>query len=432
MATQIVQIGRQRFVCGLFWQSLSRRSELRKEGHELAKKLDFALMVLRIDRGVAAAGFANPHDGVQAGVASLGVIVSRTIALQGAFYDGRQQSAPNWLGAFRLPDDRWAYFAVRDGSFLPNGDWVGSRDEVFERLTSDYSLGGWNVVIGDDEIDAMGFHNVYPRRIEDLLGKRRGERVHVPGWARLRPVAPRVSPRTLGLAAAVLACAGAAAYGWLAHRQHVLEAERARAFAAERARLQRAGAQATDTAAQARPWAGVPAPSQFARACVDHFTELAPGGWDLERFVCQAGSVTYLWSRNGSTVALLLAGEPQARIDGTGEHASLVRNVPIAAAAGDDPLLTRTDIDARLIARFQQFEIPLSLAPLPDEPPGALSKFSRPDRPGRAWHASRLQANLGVMPPVVLAGYLDEPGVRLDKLTYQAGTWSAQGIVYAR
>ncbi|RQR49522.1 pilO family protein [Burkholderia sp. Bp9140] len=432
MATQIVQIGRQRFVCGLFWQSLSRRSELRKEGLELARKLNFELMVLRIDRGVAAAGFANAHEGVQAGVASLGVIVSRTIALQGAFYDGRQQSAPNWLGAFRLPDGRWAYFAVRDGSFLPNGDWVGSRDEVVERLTSDYSLGGWNVVIGDDEIDAMGFHNVYPRRIEDLLGKRRGERVHVPGWARLRPVAHRVSLRALGLAAAVLACAGAAVYGWLVHRQHVLETERARAFAAERARLERARAQATDAAAPARPWAAVPAPSQFARTCLDHFTELAPGGWDLERFVCQAGSVTYLWSRNGSTVALLLAAEPLAHIDGTGEHASLVQTVPMPAVAGDDTLLTRPEIDARLIARFQQFDLPVSLAALPDESPGTLSTFAKPDWPRRSWHASRLQVNLGVMPPVVLARYLDEPGVRLDKLTYQAGAWSAQGTLYAR
>lgn len=432
MTTQIVQIGRQRFACGLFWQSLSRRNELRKEGLELARKLNFELMVLRIDRGVAAAGFANTHEGALAGVASLGVIVSRTIALQGAFYDGRQQSAPNWLGAFRLPDDRWAYFAVRDGSFLPNGDWVGNRDEVLERLTSDYSLGGWNVVIGDGEIDGMGFHNFYPRRIEDLLGKRRGDRVHVPGWARLRPVAHRVSLRTLGLAAGALACAGGAAYGWFVHRQHVFEAERVRAFAAERARLERARAQAADATAAVRPWAGAQVPSQFARTCIDHFTELAPGGWDLERFVCQAGSVTYLWTRNGSTVALLLAREPLARVDGSGEHASLSQAVPMPAGAGDDTLLTRPDIDARLIARFQQFDLPISLAALPDEPPDPLSKFAAPDRPTRTWRASRLQANLGVMPPVAFARYLDEPGVRLDKLTYQAGAWSAQGIVYAR
>lgn len=431
MSTQIVQIGRQRFVCGLFWQSLSRRSELRKEGVELARKLNFELMVLRIDRGVAAAGFANVHEGAQAGVASLGVIVSKAIALQGAFYDGRQQSAPNWLGAFRLPDERWAYFAVRDGSFLPNGDWIGSREEVFERLTSDYSLGGWNAVIGDAEIEGMGFHNFYPRRIEDLLGKRRGDRVYIPGWARLRPVARRVSPRTFAAVVLALACAGAAAYAWFVHRQHVIEAERAHAWAAERARLEQARMRATDATASAHPWAGVPMPSQFARACIDQFTELAPGGWDLERFVCQPDSISYWWVRNGSTVALLLAREPLAHIDGNGEHASLSRPVRMPAAGGDEPLLAHTDIDARLISRFQQFDVPFSLAVLADEPHGPLSTLGAPERQS-PWHASRLQANLGALPPVVLAGYLDEPGIRLDKLTYQAGAWSAQGIVYAR
>ena len=43
--THIVQIGRQRYVCGLFWQSLSRRHELAREGIELAKKLNFDLIV---------------------------------------------------------------------------------------------------------------------------------------------------------------------------------------------------------------------------------------------------------------------------------------------------------------------------------------------------------------------------------------------------
>ena len=63
MSAQVIQIGRQRFVGGLFWQSLSRRNELRAEAVELAKKLKFDLMVLRIDRGVAAAGYANTRDG---------------------------------------------------------------------------------------------------------------------------------------------------------------------------------------------------------------------------------------------------------------------------------------------------------------------------------------------------------------------------------
>ncbi|HEY4350795.1 MAG TPA: type 4b pilus protein PilO2 [Paraburkholderia sp.] len=429
MPTQIIQIDRQRFVCGLFWQSLSRRHELRKEGIELAKKLNFELMVLRIDRGVAAAGFANTREGAQAGVPSLGVIVSKTVAIEGAFYDGRQQSAPNWLGAFKLPDGQWAYFAVRDGSFLPNGDWIGNSDEVFERLNSDYALGGWNVVIGDSEIERMGFHNFYPRRIEELLGRRRGQRAPIPRWSRLRPVSHRVSWRRLALVTGVLACALLGAFVWLAHRRHVFEAERARLFDAARARF--AQEAATHRGVEVHPWATLPAPSRFARACVEHFTQLAPGGWELEHFVCQPGRVEYLWSRNGSTAGLLLAREPLALFDSAGEHASLSQPVPMGAGA-DDTLLAHTGVNARLLSRFQLLDMPLTLAPLPESAPaGALSPLGRPARPVHAWHAWRLQATLGAMPPVALAQYLDEPGVRLDKLTYQAGTWSAQGVVYA-
>jgi len=117
MPTQIVQIGRHRFVSGLFWQSLSRRRELRKEALELARKLSFDLLIVRIERDQAEAGFANLAEGAQPGMLSLGTMVSSSIARQGAMYDGRQQSAPNWLGAFKVPDGRWAYFAVRVKKF---------------------------------------------------------------------------------------------------------------------------------------------------------------------------------------------------------------------------------------------------------------------------------------------------------------------------
>ncbi len=108
MTIQIVQIDRNRFVGGLFWQSLSRRHELRAEAIELAKKLNFDTMVLRIDRSFAGAGFASTREGALPGLPSLGALVSKAIAVEGAFYDGRQQPAPNWLGAFSLPDGRWA------------------------------------------------------------------------------------------------------------------------------------------------------------------------------------------------------------------------------------------------------------------------------------------------------------------------------------
>ena len=148
MATHITQIGKHKFICGLFWQSLSRPRELVKEATELARKIDSDLMVLRKDHATAQAGFAQTRDGARKMVYSLGAAVSKTLALEGANYDGQTQPAHNWLGAFKLPDGMWAYFAVRDANFLPNGDFAGTKEEVIERLHGDYGLGGWNVVIG--------------------------------------------------------------------------------------------------------------------------------------------------------------------------------------------------------------------------------------------------------------------------------------------
>ncbi|MFP3276241.1 MAG: type 4b pilus protein PilO2, partial [Paraburkholderia sp.] len=368
MATHIIQIERQRFICGLFWQSLSRRHELQKEAVELAKKLNFDLMVLRVDRGVAAVGFTNnARDGAQAGVASLGVLVSKAVAQQGAFYEGRQQSAPNWLGAFKLPDGRWAYFAVRDGAFLPNGDWIGAKEEVFERLNSDYGLGGWNAVIGDVEVEAMGFHNFYPRRIEDMLGKRHG-RLHVPRWARLRPVTRRVSPRLAAVAAGVAVTVLGAGL-WAQHHRAMVVAQQERQMELARALLHRR--QAANQGA-AHPWATLPVPAQFARACLQHFTELAPGGWELEHYTCEPTGVDYQWSRNGSTVALLLERVPLAQLDRSGEHASLVRPFPMGALA-DDTLLPGKTVNTQLFSRFQTLDVPLTLTPVVHAPDSAMT-----------------------------------------------------------
>lgn len=261
MSAQVIQIGRRRFVGGLFWQSLSRRNELRAEAVELAKKLKFDLMVLRIDRGVAAAGYANTRDGFAPGHLSLGAMVSRAIALEGAFYNGRRQPAPNWLGAFALPDGRWAYFAVRDHAFMPNGDWVGSREEALERLHTDYAWGGWNVVIGEPELERQGFQNFQPKRLDDLL-PRRGGRPRTERWWALRPVERRLSPRA-ALIAATAACVvlgGAFAY-W--HHRAKVEAEE-REAALERVRAELAARQAR-SGPVAPPWAALPDALAFAR-----------------------------------------------------------------------------------------------------------------------------------------------------------------------
>jgi hypothetical protein len=438
MATQVIQIGRQRFVCGLFWQSLSRRHELRAEEVELAARLNFDAMVLRIDRTFAGAGFASTREGAQLGLPSLGALVSKTIATEGAFYDGRQQPAPNWLGAFHLPDGRWAYFAVRDGAFLPNGDWVGSSDEVFERLHSDYSLGGWNVVIGDPQLEVQGFHNFYARRIEDMI-PRRGGKPHLPRWLNLSRVSRRAPRREVLIAALALALLGLAAAGFFAYRRHRIEVERQAAFERMRAELALHPPKPAAPPEAPHPWASEPRPAAFVRACLDHFAQVAPGGWELDEYVCRASNVSYSWSRGGSNVAMLMAALPRATIDSNGEHASYVEPVALPAG-GDDVLDGIHGVRLRMLSAFQLLGIGLTFSLQPAVTPQRSIAAQTLDslHPGGgtpaapSWQTWRMSAPLGEVRPDSLIKYLDEPGVRIEKLSYKTGQWTLDGVLYEK
>ena len=80
MGIHIIQIDKARFVCGLFWQSLSRPRELQREAVELGRKIGSDLMVVRRDQSTAQAGYAQSSDGAARTLYSLGAAVSKTVA----------------------------------------------------------------------------------------------------------------------------------------------------------------------------------------------------------------------------------------------------------------------------------------------------------------------------------------------------------------
>jgi hypothetical protein len=436
MATQVIQIGRQRFICGLFWQSLSRRNELRAEATELAARLNFDAMVMRVDRTFAGAGFASTREGAQLGLPSLGALVSKVIATEGAFYDGRQQPAPNWLGAFALPDGRWAYFAVRDSAFLPNGDWIGTSDEVFERLHSDYSLGGWNVVIGDQQLEVLGFHNFYARRIEEMI-PRRGGKPHLPRWLNLARVS-RQSSRPAILALAVVLVVAGGMLGFQAYRRHRLDIERNQAF--ERMRMQlRHPPKPITPSEPAHPWAAEPLPGEFVRSCLHHFSNMAPGGWELSEYDCRQSNVSYSWSRGDSNVAMLIAAEPRAVVNSNGEHATYVEPLALPAG-GDDAIEGVREVRLHLLSAFQLLGVDLSITPQAASAPQPRPAASMLDRlhpggapaPASTWQTWHISAQLGDVSPDSVIAYLDEPGVRIETLSYKSGQWTLDGVLYEK
>lgn len=422
MSLHITQIGKHKFVCGLFWQALSRPRDLVKEAKDLARKIDSDLMVLRIDHTAAQAGFAHSREGARKGLYSLAAVVSKTLAVEGAYYDGERQPVHNWLGAFKLSDGKWVYLAVRDASFLPNGDFAGSREEVLERLHSDYGLGGWNAVIGDEELEEHGFHNFNARSIDSLLPRKKDGSIRIYKWWMLRPVKNTLPWRLIGAAAAMaIVAVGGAAY-WKQYQQRQAQLRQQQAI--EAARLAELGKAAPS--ALPPPWTGNPMPQELTKACVDQMRFLTPGGWELASYECTLSTATHTWNRAESSVAFLLEQVPDAQVEESGNKARYVQTLSVAA--GDsEALLEVRQILPQLLSAMQLLHLAFRISPLP--PPVAP-----PDSPAAPpyWKGYAFSVTAGGIAPTEVARILTHPGVRIEKLVYIGGAWTIDGVMYGK
>ncbi|MCH8621967.1 type 4b pilus protein PilO2 [Undibacterium sp. TS12] len=424
MSTHIIQIGKHRFVCGLFWQSLSRPRELLKEARDLAAKLELDLMVLRKDNATAQAGFGNTREGLRRNMFSLAAVVSKTMALEGAYFDGRKQVAHNWLGAFKLPDGTWAYFAVRDASFLPTGDFAGSKEEVLERLYGDYGLGGWNLVVGDAELESYGFHNFNQKTIEDLIPHKKNGNIRVHQWWGLKPVSAHISQMKLVLSILGSISLLVVAYLLIQHYQQA-RIERMRTIAADQG--------VAGSSVQGKPlplphpWKFAPASDELLKKCRHEFGKLNPGGWVLEEYNCSQDGVQFSWLRQDSVIAFLLAQEPSASIDSSGNKASL-RKAFSLNAGGDDSLLEYRKIVEPLLSDLQLIRVATRISRvLPVIPEG---KAPPPEQARPEWDTYSFQLSMDSMPAFELEEILQRRGVRVSKLTYRTGNWSIEGNIY--
>jgi len=420
MTIHITNLDKYRYVCGLFWQSLSRPRELEREAVDLGRKIDADLMVVRMDHTTAQAGFAQTRDGARPGMYSLAAVVSRTMAREGAFYDGEQQPVHNWLGAFKLPDGCWVYFAVRDANFLPNGDFAGSREEVLERLQSDYALGGWNVVVGEEELRAFGFHNFQMREIRSFIPQKADGSLRAQRRAALRRIGGRLS-RTHLIVAGVAVLAAGGGYAWMLHQRDLTERERELAMQLVRERILREA----PAAVVVRPWDKRPAPPALARACMQAFRHPTAGGWQLESYTCTQKQSVHAWRRGESSVAMLRDRVPDVDVEPSGERANYVQPLQLPTSPAEDLLDRRRALEP-VLSHMQMMGVPIKVTAVP-----VPVVHTDPPPPPQSWRGYSFSLQNGGVEPQEIARLLDRPGIRVDRMVYQGSQWTMEGTIYA-
>lgn len=254
---------KRRFLAGMRWSTHESRPS-RKKMLEIAGNEGWWVAERR-GRSIIQSGYCPPLDGFKSpkGLLSVAAMIA-------------EAKPEPWLGIFDLGNGLYWYVAVRDNNgILPDGDVVGTYDEVSAARAQSAGLGQWTYVDGGLSELATMLQGSHP--------------------ARGRPAAPvpvrdlRSRPWVGPLAASVVI--GGAVIGglWAWHAHEAREAhDRAMAMARERAMI--AAMQAKKTRQVILPWTQEPSPSRFLTACGRMLGALPVSeyGWMLSAVDCRA------------------------------------------------------------------------------------------------------------------------------------------------
>ncbi|TKC90133.1 hypothetical protein FAZ69_08255 [Trinickia terrae] len=410
--TEIVTIGRRKWLIGMRWRSyevLPERAELVEE----AETMHTDWIARRVGDEAIQVGFcAAVSNGWPNKIYSLAALLADS------------HKVP-WAGAFELGNGLWWYVAVRDNyGMMPDGDVVGTYDDIQRARQEHSSLEDFNHVNGTRE------------QLEDLVARAKAKRTPVESLS-----TSRFSPSVMLGCAGVMVCAAGAYFGYQ-YYEHVQELKRQ---ALVRLQIQVNARKAQEAAA---PSAGkilrsLPDPAVWLDACRNavYGQPLWLHGWQLAAQHCVGPQLMVTWKRGpGATIAYAPPGAVSE--DGNGVTQVIPLPLPQGVPGTDDAVPIR-EARTRLILWAQEHGIEVRMSGVPVAPKqsevatvaAAALGTSTPEP------VPSIQLSFSVPAAPFALDFSSVPGLRLNEVSIDDVTarasdtssgWKISGVVYGR
>ena len=394
---------KRKFVVGMSWKHEDRqpsgsamRAAAKDRGRWVCKR--------RTSMGSYQLGFCNLEKSKKKqALFSLGALVA----------DAKPEP---WLGIFDLGNGLHWYIAVRDNQeILPDGDFVGTPEDIAEARDRHASLGDWTYMDGD------------LKTILDLVSARKARFLIVDSQA--KPwLAPTVASGLLvvfGLGGTLL---------WKKHEQQMLM-DRQMAMARQAA-LQAALEAKKPKPAPILPWTQIASSTDYFASCARLFSNepLSDHGWIMTNWACRqnpGGSVstTLSWQRAGGTDLQT----PDGALTNNGDTVqSAVPSLERLAVFAGPPLLSRDTAERVIRSLSQSFGVPLALTMASPMPAPAKPGEKPQVAPPQPWAQWTVGFKLPAAPWALGLGPTFDaiPGLRFNSLVWDGRSWALAGVMY--
>jgi hypothetical protein len=412
MGAGVATVGRRKYAVGLYWQP-SPSGRVAQSAKEAAKQPGQYADLFSVRPGVkggriAQFGLGQSQAGHKMGMASLATTMAN-----------RQPGS--WAGAFKV-NEGIVVIVVRDDLIAPDGDQIFLDDAAArDRLIQEFTLGGLQRIYAPEAWAISGAETI----ALPFIVQNRGEGM-------LQPV---TIPRQVIIGAASLLLAGLLVVAGMWYYQGVKEEE-------ERVRQEQIRAQAAAIGARnaangvgkivypppIRYWEQEPPIFDVVAGCRTALNKIPQAmlGWNVSSLSCNKSAASLAWSREAGYTKML----DDATIDASGTTAT--RSVPqepeLKNRAKEDLLDPNEVTKLFLVQNWNG-----TISRLPDDPPPPCP----PNVPKEDWHPPPppwikrgFNVVLTDLPGELPQYFTGIPGVIVNNIVSQSGTWRVEGVIY--